>query len=173
MKKLISLLLAFVLVLSFVGCGAQPEEAVEETEEALHATEETEVLTGAYKYDTEFVKTKPDYSHINEFEPNSDGVYQVHTKEGLLNMANHPDADFEILWDIDLEGAKWTPVGTKKNPFEGEITGGSGVASTFTVVTLTQGQTLTGQLCFQSLQLSVHSLFNLFFRNDIRIKIKK
>ena len=29
---------------------------------------------------------------------------------------------------------------------EGEITGGSGVASTFTVVTLTQGQTLTGDI---------------------------
>lgn len=135
MKKLISLMLAIVLVLSFAGCGAQPEEATEQTEEQLHATEETEALTGGYQYDTEFVKTKPDYSHINEFEPNKKGVYQIHTKEGLLNMANHPDADFEILWDIDLEGAKWTPLGTKDEPFEGEIEGGFYTISNFVIDT--------------------------------------
>ena len=136
MKKLISLILVLVLVLSFAGCGAQPEEAaVEETEEQLHATEETKILTGAYQYETEFVKTKPDYSHINEFEPNSKGVYQIHTKEGLLNMANHPDADFELLWDIDLEGATWTPLGTKDQPFEGEIEGGFYTISNFVIDT--------------------------------------
>ena len=136
MKKLISLILVLVLVLSFAGCGAQPEEAaVEETEEQLHATEETKILTGAYQYETEFVKTKPDYSDINEFEPNSKGVYQIHTKEGLLNMANHPDADFELLWDIDLEGATWTPLGTKDQPFEGEIEGGFYTISNFVIDT--------------------------------------
>ena len=134
MKKLISLLLVFVIVLSFFGCTAAP--ATEETTETEpHATEVTEALTGAYQYETEFVKTKPDYSHINEFEPNSKGVYQIHTKEGLLNMANHPDADFEILWDIDLEGAKWTPIGTKDQPFEGEIEGGFYTISNFVIDT--------------------------------------
>ena len=133
MKKLISLLLVFVLVLSCIGCGAAPAASEESTEP--HASEETEALSGAYQYETEFVKTKPDYSHINEFEPNSKGVYQVHTKEGLLNMVNHPDADFEILWDIDLEGASWTPVGTKDNPFKGDITGGFYTISNFVIDT--------------------------------------
>ncbi len=133
MKKLICLLLTIVLVLSCIGCGAAPTEVEEFTEP--HASEITEALEGAYKYDTEVVITKPDYSHINEFEPNKKGVYQIHTKEGLLNMANHPDADFEILWDIDLEGAKWTPLGTKDQPFKGEIIGGFYTISNFVIDT--------------------------------------
>ena len=132
MKKLICALLLVALVLSFCACGQTPE--AETTEPSVPET--TESLSGGHKYDTEIAEaTKPDYSDINEFEPNEDGVYQVHTAEGLLNMVNHPDADFEILWHIDLGGAKWSPVGTKANPFTGEIEGGYFTISNFVIDT--------------------------------------
>ena len=132
MKKLICALLLVALVLSFCACGQTPE--AETTEPSVPET--TESLSGGHKYDTEIAEaTKPDYSDINEFEPNEDGVYQVHTAEGLLNMVNHPDADYEILWHIDLGGAKWSPVGTKANPFTGEIEGGYFTISNFVIDT--------------------------------------
>ena len=105
MRKLICLLAIFALVLSFCACGQVPEEpSAEATEPSVPET--TEALEGGHKYDTEVQEaTKPDCSDINEFEPNEDGVYQVHTPEGLMNMANHPDAEFELLWHIDMGGA--------------------------------------------------------------------
>ena len=112
MKKLIRVLLLLALVLSFCACGTAPEkETTEATEPSVEET--TEAPEGGYKYDTEVTEaTKPDCSHINEFEPNEDGVYQIHTPEGLMNMANHPDGEFELLWHIDMGGANWMPVGT-------------------------------------------------------------
>ena len=132
MKKLICVLLLLALVLSFCACGQTP---VEETSEPT-VPQTTEELTGGHKYDTEVKEaTKPDCSDINEFEPNEDGVYQIHTPEGLLNMANHPDAEFELLWHIDMGGAKWTPVGTKAAPFTGKIEGGYFTVSNFVIDT--------------------------------------
>ncbi len=132
MKKLICLLAIFALVLSFCACGQVPEESSAEATEP--SIEETTEALGGYQYDTEVTEaTKPDCSNINEFEPNEDGVYQVHTPEGLMNMANHPDAKFELLWHIDMGGAKWTPVGTKDAPFTGKIEGGYFTVSNFVI----------------------------------------
>ena len=132
MKKLICLLILLALVLSFCACGQTVEN--ETTEPSVEET--TEALSGGHGYNTAVTEaTKPDYSDINEFEPNEDGIYQIHTAEGLLNMVNHPDADFEILWHIDLGGAAWTPVGTKAQPFTGEIEGGYFTISNFVIDT--------------------------------------
>ena len=132
MKKLICLLAVFALVLSFCACGQAPEETTPTTEPSVPET--TEALEGGHKYDTEVSEaTKPDCSNINEFEPNEDGVYQVHTPEGLMNMVNHPDAEYELLWHIDMGGAKWTPVGTKDAPFTGKIEGGYFTISNFVI----------------------------------------
>lgn len=134
MKKLICAILAFVIVLSFCACGQTPAEPVETTEPSVPET--TEVLDGGYKYDTEVSEaTKPDCSNINEFEPNEDGVYQIHTPEGLMNMINHPDGSFELLWHIDMGGVKWTPVGSKAEPFTGSIEGGYFTVSNFVIDT--------------------------------------
>lgn len=134
MKKLLSVILLLALVLSCCACGLTPEQ--ETTEPSVEET--TEALSGGHSYNTAVTEaTMPDYSHINEFEPNEDGVYQIYTAEGLLNMADHPDADFELLWNIDLGGAAWTPVGTKAEPFTGEIEGGYFTVSNFVIDTPT------------------------------------
>ena len=133
MKKLICVFTLLALVLSFCACGQEPvEETTAATEPSVEAT--TEELSGGHQYDTEIAEaTKPDCSGINEFEPNEDGVYQIHTPEGLLNMVNHPDAKFELLWHIDMGGASWTPVGTKAQPFTGKIEGGYFTVSNFVI----------------------------------------
>ena len=134
MKKLISVLLLLALVLSFCACGQEPSETTPATEPSVEAT--TEELSGGHKYDTEVEEaTKPDCSNINEFEPNEDGVYQIHTPEGLMNIINHPDAEFELLWHIDMGGITWTPVGTKAQPFTGKIEGGYFTVSNFVIDT--------------------------------------
>ncbi len=131
MKKLISVLLLLALVLSFCACGQTPEETTAATEPSV---EDTTGSSGGSGYNTAVKEaTKPDCSDINEFEPNEDGVYQIHTPEGLLNMANHPDAEFELLWHIDMGGANWMPVGTKDKPFTGKIEGGYFTVSNFVI----------------------------------------
>ena len=127
MKRFLALLLALALFLC--GCGAT--EIVEETQpEALaeQVTEETEdpayreqiitVFQNSPDWVKERDKKKPDYSNIDESVP-TNGVYQIHTAEGLKQLAEHPDAKFELLWDIDLEGADWTAV----SPFTGSFDG--------------------------------------------------
>ena len=132
MKKLICILMLVALVLSFCACGQEPaEETVPATEPSV---EDTTGASGGSGYNTAVTEaTKPDCSDINEFEPNEDGVYQIHTPEGLLNMANHPDAEFALLWHIDMGGIKWTPVGTKDQPFTGKIEGGYFTISNFVI----------------------------------------
>ena len=110
MKKLICVCVLLALVLSCLGCQKEstPTESVPDVYEIGHLTPEVE---------------KPDFSHINEFEPNAEGVYQIHSKEGFLNIRNHPDGKFVLLWNIDLEGAQWAPLGDEATPFTGNIDG--------------------------------------------------
>lgn len=124
MKKFISIVLLMALVLSFAGCKQEPAPA-----ESVPSVYETGHMEQALQ--------KPDYSHINEFEPNADGIYQIHTKEGFLNIQNHPDGKFELLWNIDLEGAVWAPLGTEAKPFTGSINGGYYTVSNFVINTPT------------------------------------
>lgn len=74
-----------------------------------------------------------DFSGINELEPNSDGVYQIYSAKGLANMADHPDGRFELLTDIDMEGAQWIPVGTQAAPFTGSFGGKGFIISNLTI----------------------------------------
>ena len=112
MKKLLSVLMIFAMLLSFWACGEQ-----EETNEIVPPVKEEETIN---------------FDEINELEPKN-GVYQVHSIEGLLNMANHLDGRFEILRDIDLNGATWVPLGTKDAPFTGQITGKEFTISNFKI----------------------------------------
>ncbi|MBQ6839953.1 MAG: hypothetical protein IJO45_04615 [Oscillospiraceae bacterium] len=131
MKRLMALLLATVTVLL---CACAPKEA--EPTQPLEQIEETApVLAEAEE------ETKPDFSGVNELEPNEKGVYQIHSAEGLANMAKHPDGKFELLWDVDMAGADWTPVGTKDAPFTGSFDGMGYVILNLNIVPGTDGYT--------------------------------
>lgn len=57
------------------------------------------------------------------------GVYQVHSKVGIEQMALHPEARFNVLRNIDLEGAELKPI----ENFTGTIDGASYTISNFTI----------------------------------------
>lgn len=127
MKKLIAALLTLVLLISCFGCGDTTA-----TEETTDATDET--VGEATENIPDNVEPAVDkYADVDESVPNAKGVYQIHTAQGLLNMAEHPDGKFELLCDIDLGGISWTPVGTKSAPFKGELDGSYFTISNFTI----------------------------------------
>lgn len=129
MKKMLALLLA-VLTVMLCACAPKEEAPAEVPEETLPAQvqEQTEPAQ-----ETEPEETQPDYSHINELEPNAEGVYQIHSAQGLANMAQHLDGKFKLLCDIDMAGAAWTPVGTKGAPFTGSFDGDLYTISNLTI----------------------------------------
>ncbi len=120
MKKVLSFLILFSLLLSLCACGAETQQETQPT------TEPTEVE-----------QQENPFAGINELE-SVDGVYQIHSIQGLLNIANHLDGSFELLCDIDLGGIQWTPVGTKEAPFTGKINAQQHVISNFVVDTPTE-----------------------------------
>lgn len=68
----------------------------------------------------------------DESEP-VDGVYNIYTEKGLQNLYSHPDASFELMNDIDLNGTEWMPVGTDEVPFTGVLSCSEHVISNFTI----------------------------------------
>lgn len=126
-KRLLSLLLVFGM-LSVCACGQQTDESVQPTEgsQADNASAEGE---------------EQDFSDINEFEPDENGVYRIYTQKGLENMAAHPDGKFELLTDIDCGGADWKPVGNSAEPFSGKIEGKGFVISNINIITGEDGYT--------------------------------
>ena len=113
MKKFLSILLLFAILLSVAACGA--EEAATPTQETTQGTPTAEEM----------------YGHINQMEP-VDGVYKIWNAEGVKNIINHPDAKFELLCTVDMEGAVLAPIGADK-PFTGEIKGANFFIKNFTV----------------------------------------
>lgn len=107
MKKFLSVLLLIAVLLSCCACGKETE--------AAQSSDELDV-----------------YANIDETVP-VNGVYKIHSIKGLQNMAQHPDAKFELVRSIDLGGATLTAVGTDKAPFTGEFNGGNFTISNFTV----------------------------------------
>lgn len=116
MKKWMALLLALCTVL-LCACNAQPAQEAE----TAPSVQEEQQTTAPVVQEAEENEQKPDFSGVNELEPNANGVYQIHSAAGLANMANHPDGKFQLIWDVDMAGAEWTPVGTKAAPFTGSL----------------------------------------------------
>lgn len=149
-KRFLALLLALALLLCACGVpGAEetlPEETVpEETQEddSFNGVSREQIIAAFQVYPDwvlERDKVKPDYSNIDESVP-VNGVYQIHTAEGLEQLAQHPDAKFELLWDIDLENTDWTPVGTADAPFTGSFDGKGYTISNVNILSGTDGNT--------------------------------
>lgn len=137
MKRMLALLLALMTVL-LCACAPKEEAPAEAPEQTLPAESAEQIEPVA---EAEPEETKPDFSHINELEPDAQGVYQVHSAEGLANMAKRPDGKFKLLCDIDMAGAAWTPVGSKEAPFTGSFDGDGYVISNLTIAQGTDGYT--------------------------------
>ena len=131
MKKLMSLLILFAILLSVCACGA--EEAPQATTGTTDATEATEAAKPSTGISGMHQLTDEDkFGHINQMEP-MDGVYKIWNAEGVKNIANHPEAKFELLCNVDMGGAVLAPIGTADKPFTGELKGANFAIRNFTV----------------------------------------
>lgn len=48
-----------------------------------------------------------------------DGIYEIYSAEGLSFVAEHPELDYILINDLDLEGADWTPIVGYSGTFDG------------------------------------------------------
>lgn len=116
MKKMICILMIVAILLSCCACG---EKNPEQT---------TPVTEGSATND-QLEKTPEElYGHIDQTVP-QDGVYKIWSIQGVEQLAKHPEAKFEVLCHIDLEGATLAPI----PEFTGEIVGGAWTIQNFTV----------------------------------------
>lgn len=115
MKRLISVLMLCAILLTFCACG----------NEAASSTPET---TAPIVVDKLKVDPAELYGHIDESQP-VDGIYKIWSIKGVEQLAKHPDAKFEVLCHIDLEGATLAPI----PEFTGEINGANFTIKNFTV----------------------------------------
>ena len=127
MKKFVSILILVAVLLSLCACGkkeeAQAPAATEPVPETTLDPQSPEAL----------------YGHIDETQP-VDGVYKIWSSKGVQNMAAHPDATFEFLCNVDMQGAPVKGIGT----FTGEIIGGNWTVSNFTLVCEGENYGFTG-----------------------------
>lgn len=126
MKKLLAIILLLSLVLSLCACGGNVEAPTEPSAPQVQATEPSVEAT---EPSVEVPAEKNDFADVNELEPNDKGVYQIHSPVGVQNIANHPDAEFELLCDVDMAGATLSPIAK----FTGDLAGGNFTISNFTV----------------------------------------
>ena len=110
MKKFLSIAVLLALLLSFCGCQAAPAA---ETPAPTLDPASPEAL----------------YGHIDQSQP-VDGVYQIWNSQGVLQMAEHPDADFELLCNVDMQGAQVKGFDT----YTGNFNGANFTISNFTLV---------------------------------------
>ena len=138
MKKLISLLMILAVLLSLCACGQTSNEPTEPVENPT--TEATEEATeSGVPSDLNYTPEQL-YGHIDQTKPNDEGVYKIWSKDGVANMVNVPDGKFEILCNIDMEGAALSPIGSAEKPFTGVINGKNYIISNFTLAS--QGEAL-------------------------------
>jgi len=119
MKKFLSIVLLMALILTFCACGEEDQQAAPSTETVPATT----LDPGS---------PEAMYGHIDQ-NVLTDGVYKVWNAEGVKSMASHPDASFEILCDIDMQGAELSPIGSASAPFTGTLNGGNFTIRNFTI----------------------------------------
>lgn len=113
MKRFLSILTLICVLFSLCACGKN----------AQTATEPTSSDSGLKELTNEDL-----YGHIDQFTPLA-GTYKIWNAEGFKNIANHPDGKFELLCNIDMEGAVLAPI----PEFTGDIMGADCSVSNFTV----------------------------------------
>lgn len=111
MKKLFCVLLVIMIVLSCCACGQKQE------------TKAT-VLDPA--------SAEAQFGHIDQTVP-QDGVYKIWNPEGVKFMLGHPEGSFELLCDVDMQGATISPLGSTANPLTGTLNGSNHTIRNFTV----------------------------------------
>lgn len=121
MKKIITLFLMLALFVSCCACATN-ENTESSTEDSTQATESTEA-TGIN------LELPDPFESIDETTP-IDGVYQIHSAVGMQQIALHPDAEFKVLCDIDMQGATLMSL---NGSFTGSFDGGRFTVSNFTL----------------------------------------
>ena len=86
MKRVISIVMLLAVLLSFGAC---------KTKETAVPVETT----------IDYASPEAMYGHTGQTEPVG-GVFQLWSVEGLQNMHKYPDANFELLCNIDAKGAE-------------------------------------------------------------------
>ena len=119
MKKFLSVFMLFVILLSCCACAKKQETQAPATE----ATQAAPIVKDELHMSPEEL-----YGDIDQTKP-VDGVYKIWSIVGVEQLAKHPEAKFEVLCHIDLEGATLAPV----PEFTGEINGGNWTIKNFTV----------------------------------------
>ena len=106
MKKILSIVLLIAILVSLCACAKKPAATEPSATEMIVKDE---------------LKMSPEelYGHIDQTVP-VEGIYKLWNTDGIKLIAQHPDATFEILCNIDLEGATLAPV----PEFTGKIIGG-------------------------------------------------
>ena len=118
MKKYISMILLFALLLSCCACGV--------TEETTPATDVTEA-TQATEPPLDPTSAEARFGHIDQTVL-LDGYYKIWNPDGVIfMMENHPEGQFQLLCSIDMEGAVLNPI----TEFTGSIKGSNFSISNF------------------------------------------
>lgn len=119
MKKWMTILLVSLVVISCCSCNGKKEKQPDDGKQSTPGI--SAELTPEQKF-----------GHIDQLKE-TEGVYKIWSDVGVKNMVNHPEAKFELLCNIDMEGAVVSPIGADGKAFTGEINGANFVISNFTV----------------------------------------
>ena len=114
MKKFIGLLMIFAVLLSCCACDQNKEESKKTAETVDMASPEAM------------------YGHIDQTAP-VDGVFKIWSVEGVQNMSKYPEANIELLCNIDAMDVVIAPLGTVAKPYTGNFNGGNFTISNFTI----------------------------------------
>ena len=125
MKKILSVVLLIALILSCCACAKK--------QEATAPVDTESVVTTLDPSSAEAM-----YGHIDQTVP-QDGVYKIWNAQGVQMMADHPDGNFEILCDIDMEGAVLQPIGSAAAPFTGTVNGANFTIRNFSITASKDG----------------------------------
>ena len=110
MKKLISVILLLAVLVSLCACAKNEEAAAQPA--ATLDPQSPEAM----------------YGHIDQTQPMG-GVYKLWNADGIQVLLDHPDASFELLCHIDLQGATIPAIAE----FTGVLTGQNCTIKNFTV----------------------------------------
>ena len=121
MKKLISIVLLIAVLVSLCACGKKEETT------ATTAPVADTVTEPLIRDETQMTPQEL-YGHIDQTVP-QEGVYKLWNADGVQLIAQHPDAKFELLCNVDMGGAELAPI----PEFTGSLNGANFIVSNFTV----------------------------------------